>query len=177
MLNSDVIDGMPPDKCRAQLIWIIGRFVGALKAKHLRLQLLSIIVNSIEKIKIFNLLILPYERATQYSGDQIGIALCNDLQSSIEAFDKLIIGKDLAKDVQIKGLLEQAHDLNYSFFGWLSKMLSTHPHMTDRYLNLMAFSRFKYPSEFKNYIDQFDNVTASKIGTLLPRYYPITVSD
>ena len=169
ILNSDVVDGMPPEQCREQLVWIIGRFVGALKAKHLRLGLLSIIINSLEKIQILNLLILPYERATQYSGDQIGMALSGDLPSSIKAFNKLLIGKDLAKDVRLKGLLEQANDLHFSFFGWLSKILSTHPHMTERYLNLIAFARYKYPNEFQKYIEQFDSVTASEIGTLLPK--------
>lgn len=177
LLNSAVVDGMPPKQCRGQLVWVIGRFVGALKAKHLRLSLLSIIVNSIEKIKVLNLFILPYERATQYSGDQIGMALCNDLVISIEAFDKLLIGKDLAKDVRLKGLLMQANELHFSFFGWLSKILSTHPHMTDRYLNLMAFARYKYPNEFQSYIEKFDNITVSEIGTLLPRYYPLQASN
>lgn len=169
MLNSDLVDGMNPDVYRAQLMWIIGRFIGALKAKLLRLQLLSLIVSSIQQIKIFNLFILPYERATQYSGDQIGFAITSDLPASMMAFDKLLIGKDLAKDVQLKGLLSQASTLNTSFFGWFSKKLSTHPHMTDRYLNLIEFSYRRYPEAFEAYVDQFDSVTVTEIGALLPK--------
>lgn len=176
LLNSEVVHSMPTSECREQLVWILGRFIGSLKAKHARFQLLSIIIKSIEKIKIFNLLILPYERATQYSGDQIGMALCSDLQSAIVAFDKLLVGNDIAKDVQIKGLLEQANQLHFSFFGRISKILSTHPHMTDRYLNLIAFARYMYPEEFQKYIAQFDNVTVSEMGSLLPKYYPLNKS-
>jgi Zn-dependent protease with chaperone function len=175
VLNSDIVSGMSPKKYESQLMWIIGRFVGSLKAKHMKLQLLSLIINSIEKIKIFNFFILPYERATQYSGDQIGLALCNDFPNSIEAFNKLLIGKDLAEDIQLRGILQQANELHYSFFGWFSKIISTHPHLTDRYLNLMAFARYKYPNEFQSFCEQFDNVIISEIGTLLPKYYPLKV--
>jgi len=38
--------------------------------------------------------------------------LTNDLTNSIKAFDKLLIGKDLANDVRLKGLLTQAHELH-----------------------------------------------------------------
>ena len=173
VINSDVIDSMPPDRCKAQLLWMIGRFVGALKAKHMRLTLLSIIINSIEKIKIFNFLLLPYERATQYSGDQIGLALCNDLEEAVLAFNKMLVGKDIAHRIQFKGLLVQANELDASFFGWLSRMFSTHPHMVSRYLNLLAFARYHSPQAFKAFVEQFDNVTAAEIGALLPNTYPL----
>lgn len=173
VLNSAMVAGMSLPQCRGQLVWIIGRFIGALKAKHLRFDLLSIVVNSVEQIKVFNLLILPYERATQYSGDQIGLALSNDLSGSIEAFDKLLIGKDLAKEVRLKGLLTQAHELQSSVFGWVSRILSSHPHMTDRYLNLIAFAKYKYPNEFQKYIEKHDNITLSELEAVLPKCFSI----
>ena len=174
LVNSDVIDSMCSSENKAELVWLIGRFIGALKAKHLKLTVLALIVNSIQQLKVFNLLLLPYERATQYSGDQIGMALSNSLEDSISAFDKLMVGKDIAHQVQLKGLLEQSAQLHGTFFGFLAKALSTHPHMTDRYLNLIAFARYHYPSEFEKYIANFDNVTVAEIGTLLPKYHPIS---
>lgn len=176
LLNSAMVVSMPPAQCRSQLVWIIGRFVGAIKAKHSRLEPLSIIIDGLEKIKIFNLFILPYERAIQYSGDQIGLALSNDLGGAIDVFNKLLIGKDLAKEVQLKGLLMQAKELQSSFFGWLSKILSTHPHLTDRYLNLMAFAKYKYPDDFRRYIEKLDSTTAAEINALLPKHFPTSSS-
>lgn len=173
IINSDVIDSMPLDQCKAQLLWMVGRFVGALKAKHMRLSILSIIIGSIEKIVILNLLLLPYERATQYSGDQIGLALCNDLDEAMLAFNKMFIGKDIAHRVQFKGLLAQANELDGSFFGWLSRVFSTHPHMVSRCLNLLAFARYHSPQTFKAFVEKFDNVTLAEIGALLPKTYPL----
>lgn len=173
VIHSDVIASMPPGLCKPQLLWMIGRFVGALKAKHMRLTFLSIIINSIEKIRIFNLLLLPYERATQYSGDQIGLALCNDLDEAVLAFNKMLVGKDVAHRIQLKGLLAQANELDASFFGWLSRIFSTHPHMISRYLNLLAFARYHSPQAFRAFVEKFDNVTVAEIGSLLPDTYPL----
>jgi hypothetical protein len=78
ILNSELVEDMLEKKKLVQMKWILARFVGALKAKHFKTNILRIIVSSIEKAKILNLFILPYERTTQYSGDQIGLAVCGD---------------------------------------------------------------------------------------------------
>jgi Zn-dependent protease with chaperone function len=172
VLNSAVVAGMPMEKCRNEWIWVIGRFVGALRVKHLRFDLLAAVVSGIEQLKVFNLLILPYQRAVQYSGDQIGVALCGDLNASFSAFNKLLVGKDIAGQVQFKGLVQQASQLKMSFFGWISKALSSHPHMTSRYLNLVAFARCHYPEKYGDFIGGFDSATAAYIGQFLPSTHP-----
>ena len=69
-LASDLVT----DDERAQLTFLIARFVGALKAKHLRLTPLQVAIASIKSLKFLNIFILPYERTIVYSGDQIGLA-------------------------------------------------------------------------------------------------------
>jgi len=170
VLNSELVKDMLDNGKLVQMKWIIARFVGALKAKHFRLDLLRIVIDSIEKIKIFNLLILPYERAMQYSGDQIGLAVCNDLNQAMTAFDKFMVGNDLAHRVEFQGLVEQAIDVRDSFFATLARLFSTHPHMVSRYLNLLAFARWRYPRMFDKYIAQFDGVASSNINAILPNY-------
>lgn len=171
VLNSELAKDMIDGDKRIQMKWILGRFIGALKAKHLRLSILNILINSIEKLAIFNLFLLPYERATQYSGDQIGLAVCGELNSALLALSKFMIGNDLSKRIDFRGLLDQAHDSHNSFFGWLSQLLFTHPHLTNRYLNLLAFAKYKYRESFDEYVSQFDNITAIKVESLLPRYF------
>jgi len=170
ILNSELVKDMLDNGKIVQMKWIIARFVGALKAKHFRLNLLRIVIDSIEKIKIFNLFILPYERATQYSGDQIGLAVCNDLNQAMTAFDKFMVGNDLADRVEFQGLIEQALDVRDSFFAMLARLFSTHPHMVSRYLNLLAFARWRYPRMFDEYIARFDGATSSSINAILPNY-------
>ncbi len=171
LLNADIVSGLPIQTNRKELMWIVARFIGALKAKHMRLQILAVIVNSVQQLQIFNFLMLPYERATQYSGDQIGLAVCGELKSSIVALGKLMVGKDLGDRVRLKGMLQQARQIHHSLFAILAKLMSTHPHMTDRYLNMLGFARLRYPNEFARYAAQFDDVVLSEIDLMFPRYF------
>lgn len=153
-----------------QMKWIIARFIGALKAKHFRLDFLRILIDSIEKIKIFNLFILPYERATQYTGDNIGLLICKDVFHAFRAFDKFMVGNDLSGDVNFQGILDQSKDVKGDFFAMLARITSTHPHQVDRYLNLLAFARKEFPEQFSNFTDHFDQSENMKLGYLLPEY-------
>ena len=119
----DTLDG----RHQQELVWILARAVGHLKAKHLRLWWLALLIESIEKLALFNLFLYPWERATQYSGDRIGLAVCGDLHAATRALRKLMLGNALADRASIGGLLAQRERLQGSFFGWLSEAFSAHP--------------------------------------------------
>ncbi len=176
VLQSELVEGMRGEEGRAQLIWIISRFIGSLKVKHLRLNILRVIILSIEKVKIFNLLILPYERATQYSGDQIGLAVCQDVDSAITALQKFLVGNKLSAEVQAQGLVQQIGLSQSSFFGCLAQLLSTHPHTVNRYVNLLAFCRYKYPSIYARYMSRLAADDVRALEPLLPEYFPTGTS-
>jgi tetratricopeptide (TPR) repeat protein len=171
ILHSELVEDMLENNKLLQMKWVIARFVGALKAKHCRLNILRVIVESIEKLKIFNLFILPYMRATQYSGDQIGLAVCGDLDQVMVAFQKLMVGNKLSEKVNFEGMLDQGKDVQGGFFSLLARLSSTHPHMVSRFLNLLAFAKWKYPEMFEKYISKFDYSTLLNIEALLPDYY------
>ena len=171
ILNSGLVKGMIKNEDIIQMKWIIARFIGALKAKHLRLTLLKAIINSIEQIKIFNLFILPYERAIQYSGDQIGLVVSGDLTNAIIAFDKFMVGNELAKRVEFRGIINQSKTVKNDFFAMLARLFSTHPHLTDRYLNLLAFANWRYPDQYFEFISEYDEDERKQITRLLPGYF------
>lgn len=154
----------------SQITWIIARFVGALRSKQAQISVFIAFMSILQKFQIMNLLVLPYERATQYTGDQIGLAICGDLENTIAAYHKFFVGSSLYNRVQPRGLVQQANQLNYNFFGFISRIISTHPHNTDRYLNLLAFAKANYPDEFKRYVNQLDELTYEDIAALLPNY-------
>jgi hypothetical protein len=98
--------------------------------------------------------------------------VCGDLDGAIAAFGKLMVGKGLGEQVRLKRLLLQAYDVHSSFFALLAKLISTHPHLTDRYLNLIAFARYRYPAEFARYMAKYDNATVARIEMILPDIFP-----
>lgn len=171
ILNSELVKDMLISDKLVQMKWIIARFIGALKAKHFRLSLFRIAFESVENIKIFNFFLLPYERATQYTGDNFGMLLTQNVEQSFNAFNKLLIGNDLSPKVNFEGILQQASELkNKNIFSFLARAFSYHPHLINRYLNLLAYAENEFPEQFNNYIKKQDFKTQRNIIRLLPKY-------
>lgn len=171
VLNSELVEDMREPETRSQIMWIISRFIGALVAKHARLDVLRILVNSVESIKLFNLFLLPYERATQYSGDQIGLAACGDLDNAVATLNKMLAGNKLSQEVQVSGLVRQMAEMQSSFFGWISQLLSATPHTLNRYLNLLAFARAILPDLYEDFMRRLPASEIKAIEALLPHYH------
>lgn len=150
VLNSELVEDMIQHDKLLQMKWVIARFVGALKAKHDKLALLRIIIDSLEKLQIFNIFLLPYERAIQYSGDQIGLAVCGDLGQSMTAFQKFMVGNVLSKRVSHEGIMAQKREMG--MFAKIARLFSTHPHVIDRYVNLLRFAEQQYPELHRAFI-------------------------
>lgn len=140
-INSGLLEAMSGDNGRRELEFIIGRFIGALKAKHLRFHEFMVIIDAFERLWFANLFILPYTRATVLSGDRLGLAACGNFDATMRAMNKLMIGKDLADRLNVDAVARQGKDFQKSIFRILSIIVSPHPHMTDRYLNLLSFIR------------------------------------
>jgi Zn-dependent protease with chaperone function len=141
MLPDALVRGMGDDENRNQMIWILARCVGHLKAKHLRLTWLSVLVESFERLFVLNLFLYPWERATQYSGDRIGLAACRDLPAALMAMRKLMIGNDLAAQATLRGALLQRRQLVGSAFAIIAELYSTHPHLTRRMASLIEWAK------------------------------------
>ena len=171
ILNSELVEDMLNGKSILQMKWVIARFVGALKAKHLRLDIFKLVLESIENIKIFNLFILPYERATQFSGDNIGLAVCGDFGEVMHAFDKFLVGNQLAKRVNLAGVLEQGRETKKSFLAFFLRLFATHPHVIDRYLNLLAFAKKYMRAQYNAYIANLGFNSQQDLRETLPDHY------
>lgn len=155
-----------------QVKWLISCFIAALKSKHRRLFLLRLLINASEKLFVLNFLLYPYERAAQYTGDQVGLAVTGDLGAAVRVMTKFFVGKDIVDRVQVRGLIAQADEIHTSFFALLARLLSPFPHLTDRYLNLLAFARSSYPSAFTEYLSRVDDIARSEILGMLPNIHP-----
>lgn len=141
VINSEFIDAASRD----ELVWLVGRFIGSLKAKHDRLTVLTALVGISEKLGFLNLLLYPYERAVVHSADQMGLYLSGDLKAALTALNRMIVGKDLHRHVTIEGLLAQKREIDGQFLPSLVRLFSTHPHMVDRHANMLRFAAEHMP--------------------------------
>lgn len=130
---------------RPQLIFLLGRSIGALKAKHARLDLIVLLLQAANALKYVSLFLLPWYRATTYSGDQIGMVCCGNADAALEATRRLLVGKDLASDLGAGDVLPQAFLVQSRLLPRLIQLFASEPHLTNRYANLICFVRYHDP--------------------------------
>lgn len=139
-----VADLLRPGK-RPQLTFLIGRSIGALRARHMRLEVVIRILEAAEVLKYVAPFIRPYYRATAYSGDQIGMMCCSDLEAALEATRRLLVGSEMAAQLSGGSVVPQALLVKRRVLPRLVQLLAVEPHVTNRYANLICFGRYHAP--------------------------------
>lgn len=146
-------DGVTDDELR----WIIGRFVGRIRAKR-RMGPIRYAIALVERLIVFNVFIYPYERATAYTGDRVALAaIKGDISSAIAAMNKLMVGRTIGYTVNPAGIARQYRRVKGSLFGFLARVGSPLPHMLARYVDLIGFAE----KEFAGQTAQFSAMNPS----------------
>ena len=152
---------------RAELTYLIGRHIGQLKARHQRLTLIFLAISVVDSVKLLQLFLAPYLRATAKSGDQIGAACCGDIQATAATMNRLLVGKELGPQLVIKGVLDQAAVVRRRWLPRLAQLFMSLPHATNRYLNLLAFFARVAPKEINEWRATLDADTARRLNAVL----------
>jgi hypothetical protein len=95
--------------------------------------------------------VLPYYRATVYSGDRIAHACCGDLEVSLHAVYRALVGKEVAPHLRADGLVGQALTARRRRLLRFAQLWRATPHATNRYLDLLAFVRQRTPDAFQTH--------------------------
>jgi hypothetical protein len=144
-LNSELLEnGVTDDEVR----WLIGRFVGYLRVRH-QAGFWGWVIRAAEKLVVFNLFILPYERSMVYTGDRIALAVINgDISSAVSVMQKLLVGRQLGYSVNPEGIVDQHRMVKGSLFAFMARVGQVFPHLTARYVDLICFAKDTYPTQF-----------------------------
>lgn len=131
---------------QSQLRFLIARHIGALKARQYRLDPLLVMLQAADALQFAKLFLLPYYRSIAYSGDQIGLECCGSVEAALEATGRLLVGKELADDLPLGGVLPQGALIKERLLPRFAQFLSPTPHVINRYLNLLMYGRLKDPA-------------------------------
>lgn len=147
-LNSELLEtGVSDDEIR----WIVGRFIGYLRARR-QMGVLGWVIRAAQHLVVFNVFLLPYERAMVYTGDRLALAaIGGDITSAVSALQKLLVGRQLGYSVNPEGLIDQQRRVKGSFFAFLARLPSAFPHMTSRYVDLIVFAKAYFPSQYAKF--------------------------
>jgi hypothetical protein len=147
-LNSELLEaGVTDDELR----WLIGRFVGYLRARR-EAGFWGWAIRAAQKLIVFNFFLLPYERALVYTGDRIALGVIGgDISSAVAAMQKIFVGRQLGYSVNPSGIVAQHRMVKGSLFALLARLPIAYPHMTARYVDLIGFAKRRYPEQFMRF--------------------------
>lgn len=147
-LNSELLEaGVTDDELR----WLIGRFIGYLRARR-ESGFWGWTIRAAQHLLIFNLFILPFERALVYTGDRIALGVIGgDISSAVSAMQKIFVGRQLGYSVNPSGIFAQHRLVKGSLFALLARLPIAYPHMTARYVDLIGFAKKRYPEHFQRF--------------------------
>lgn len=166
-LEGDLVAELLADGHRAELTYLIARHIGQLKARHQRLLWVLIVISLVDSLKFLQFFLAPYSRATVKSGDQIAAACCGDIAATARMMNRLLVGKDLGPQIDIRGVLDQAATVRQRWLPRLAQMFQNEPHATNRYLNLLAFFARTAPGQISAWRATLNPAAASRLAAAL----------
>jgi hypothetical protein len=135
----------------AALRFMLGSFIGWLKARHGRLTLSVLILDHLRYLTYVVPWMLPYWRCSKYTCDQYGYLCAEDLHASLGVIARLTVGKEMGPDISPTGVLEQAHQVSRRPLCRYAQLCQAQPHMVNRYVNLVAFAGSVMPVDYDRF--------------------------
>jgi hypothetical protein len=169
LIDGDLLAELSEPAKLPQLKFLIGSHVGAMRARHDRVELLVLIMGWAEVLKYVNLLILPYYRATAYSGDQIGATCCANVHAALEVTRRLLVGPKTAGSLHDGAVMPQAMLVKNRILPRLVQLVMPSPHITNRYANLLCFARYHDPDWWQALRDGMSELEAHQLDAIWRR--------
>lgn len=147
--EGDALGDLSDERERRQLMFALATYVGALKARYT--QWASPLFSAFHMTGLAGTVwpfVYPWYRATIYSGDRIAYACCADLDVSLQAVYRSLVGKDVARHIRAEGFTGQALVARRRPLLRFAQLLRPSPHATSRYLHLLAFVWQSNPEAF-----------------------------
>ncbi len=147
-LTSEMLENGVTDE---EVAWIVGRFIGYWRVQQ-EYSLWGFLIRQAQKTGILNFFLLPFERASVFTGDRLGLAAIEgDVTTAVSAMQKLVVGRQLGYSVNPVGIAEQHRRIKGSVFAFFARLGLSFPHATARYVDLISFARRAYPEKFRQF--------------------------
>jgi Zn-dependent protease with chaperone function len=134
LFTSELIDNLLDSGDSRQLMMLIGRQLGHIKAGHFKWWFFKDVVGAFTFWINF-----AWWRRCHYTADRVGFLVAGNLEASRRALLTITVGKKLAQATRIEALREQEDDLRSSFFAWLSQVSQSYPFLIRRVMELESF--------------------------------------
>jgi Zn-dependent protease with chaperone function len=134
LFTSEVIDATLGAGDSRQLMMIIGRELGHIRAGHYNYNFFLHYLG-----RLAFPLYASYRRSSERSADRIGLLVCGSQLAARHALVMLTVGRTLSKATNWRALNRQNEELSCSLMAWLLRVLSYREHMIHRIASLAHF--------------------------------------
>ncbi|MDK1361966.1 hypothetical protein QNO00_17080 [Arthrobacter sp. zg-Y1219] len=141
LIEGGAVADMTAPANRPQLLFLMGTYFGAFKAKHDRWAITGLVLDNAGIRKILAPVVAPWLRATVYTGDQIAYACARDFRTSLSAVYRELVGRELSSQLEAPGLILQAGRVSHSRVLRVVETFRSVPYATNRFLNLLRFAQ------------------------------------
>ncbi|HEY4569982.1 MAG TPA: hypothetical protein VIH10_10970 [Kribbella sp.] len=166
LIEGDVIGDLSDERQRGQFVFLLATFIGALKARHTTWSPFLSLLQGLVLPKLVGPFVAPWYRATVYTGDRIAVACCGDLDVSLHAFYRDLVGKDIAPHLRAGGFVAQSLRARRRTVLRISQLLHSTPHATNRYLELLSFAGHRELDGFEAFRAEVEPSTRELDGVL-----------
>ena len=135
ILTSDLVDALIESATSRELLMLVGRQLGHIKAGHFRWWLIKDVVGV-----VFWIFHKAYWRRAHLTADRVGLVVAGDLYAAEQALLILTVGPKLAMHTNMEMLDEQAEMLREHFWPRFARFLSEYPHIIERISRLREFA-------------------------------------
>ena len=135
IVTSDLMGALIEGGTSRELMMLIGRQLGHIKAGHFKYWFLKDVVGA------FSWLIhRAYWRRCHMTADRIGLMVAGDYYAAEQSLLILTVGPKLAAHTSIEEIERQAEDLRDHFWPRLQRWLSEYPYIVERIARLREFA-------------------------------------
>jgi len=143
IFTSEMIETLLYSGDSRQLMMLIGRQIGHIKAGHYKLWFFKDIIGRFA-FGFWN----AWKRRCHYTADRIGMLVAGDFEASQKALISITVGKHLSDKTNIEGIIEQENELREHFFAWIQNFLNEYPYMVYRINQLESFHSYVVEKHF-----------------------------
>lgn len=167
LLEGGFVDNLVDNGNSAMRRFVLASMLGALKTRSEQLELAQHLMAITNILKFTKPFLQPYYRAAQYTGDRIGLQVAGDLQAALQVINRMLVGNAAAPAIGVDGLILQAEQVRARAFPRLAQLTSDHPHLTNRYVSLLAYAKVAVPEQFRQFRDSLTRDSQALLDRLM----------
>jgi Zn-dependent protease with chaperone function len=128
-----------------ELLFVIGHELAHIKRKHT--VWLSLIAPFGRTLPVFDLIFNYWQRRCEFTCDRMGLLVCQDLSSAIQAMIKVGSGLHVLEHTDFGEFAKQATQAKGNILDSWPEMLNAHPYITNRISRLTEFFNTIRPAD------------------------------